>query len=108
MIDDNLVAQVNILVDLVNYQSGAIVSRTIIEREKGSITVFAFYENQGLSEHTTPYDAVVQSIEGEAIVTISGNPLQLKQGDIVILPANKPHAVKALTKFKMILTMIKS
>jgi quercetin dioxygenase-like cupin family protein len=94
--------------DLVSYQDGSIVSRTLIDRPSGTVTVFAFDKGQGLSEHTAPFDALVQVIEGQAEITIAGNRLDLGQGQLVIMPANKPHAVKAVEKFKMMLTMIRS
>ncbi|HEV2396415.1 MAG TPA: cupin domain-containing protein [Candidatus Sulfotelmatobacter sp.] len=93
---------------LVNYQDGSVVSRVVLKREKGNVTIFAFDEGQGLSEHTSPFDALVQAIEGEAEVTVCGKPIALKPGDVVLLPAEKPHAVKAVTRFKMVLTMIRS
>lgn len=96
------------LLDLVNYQEGSIVSRVVLKREKGSVTIFAFDEGQGLSEHTSPFDALVQAVEGQAEVTVTGKPIALKAGEVVLLPAEKPHAVKALTRFKMVLTMIRS
>ena len=96
------------LPELVAYQEGAVVSRVILKRENGNITLFAFDEGQGLSEHTAPFEALVQAIEGEAEVTISGAPIALKGGEVVLLPANQPHAVKANTRFKMMLTMIRS
>jgi quercetin dioxygenase-like cupin family protein len=101
-------AQALPLLDLVNYQEGSIVSRVILKREKGNVTVFAFDEGQGLSEHTAPFDALVQAIEGEAEVTVAGKPLIVKASEVVLLPAEQPHAVKATTRFKMILTMIRS
>jgi quercetin dioxygenase-like cupin family protein len=103
-----LAAQKANLASLINYQDGAVVSRAIIDKKAGTITLFAFDQNQGLSEHTTPYDALVQILEGEAEITISGNPIKLKQGEATIMPANKPHALTAKTKFKMLLTMIKT
>src|SRR5208283_2792344 len=103
-----LVAKASNLEGLIDYQEGSVVSRTIIEKKTGTITLFAFDENQGLSEHTAPYDAMIQVLDGEVEVTISGKPLKLKQGEMVILPANEPHALTAKTKFKMLLTMIKS
>jgi quercetin dioxygenase-like cupin family protein len=103
-----LAAQKANLASLINYQDGAVVSRTIIDKPTGTVTLFAFDQNQGLSEHTTPYDALVQILEGEAEITISGNPIKLKQGEATIMPANKPHALTAKTKFKMLLTMIKT
>ena len=93
---------------LVNYQDGAVVSRAILKREKGNVTIFAFDEGQGLSEHTSPFDALVQAVEGEAEVTVAGRPIAMKTGDVVLLPADKPHAVRAITRFKMVLTMIRS
>jgi len=100
--------QVTRLVDLANYQEGSIVSRTIIDKKTGTVTFFAFDEGQGLSEHTAPFDALVYLLDGEAEVTISGKPLRLKGGDMVVMPANHPHALKAITRFKMVLTMIRS
>ena len=93
---------------LVNYQEGSVVSRVILKRDKGNVTVFAFDEGQGLSEHTSPFDALVQVIEGDAEVTVAGKPIAVKPGHVVLLPAEKPHAVKAITRFKMTLTMIRS
>ncbi len=94
--------------ELVSYQSGSIVSRTLVDRPSGTVTLFAFDKGQGLSEHTAPFDALVQVIEGEAEITIAGNRVALHQGEIVIMPANQPHAVRAVQSFKMILTMIRS
>ncbi len=95
------------LQDLVAYQEGAIVSRTLLDRKAGTITLFAFDQGQGLSEHTTPYDAWLYVIDGEAEITISGTPYRLHAGESIILPANQPHAVKAVTPFKMLLVMIR-
>jgi quercetin dioxygenase-like cupin family protein len=103
-----LAAQKANLSSLINYQDGAVVSRAIIDKPAGTITLFAFDQNQGLSEHTAPYDALVQILEGEAEITISGKPIKLKQGEATIMPANKPHALTAKTKLKMLLTMIRS
>ena len=94
--------------DLIDYQEGAVVSRTILEKKVGTVTLFAFDEKQGLSEHTAPFDALVYLLEGEAEVTISGKPFHLKGGEMLIMPANQPHALKATHKFKMVLTMIRS
>jgi len=94
--------------DLVDYQDGAVVSRTIIDKKTGTLTLFSFDEGQGLSEHTAPFDALVYILDGEAEVTISGNCLQLKEGVMVIMPANEPHALRAIKRFKMMLVMIKS
>ena len=100
--------KVSNLEGLIEYQEGSVVSRTIIDKKSGTITLFAFDENQGLSEHTAPYDAVVYVIDGQVEITLSGKLFTLKKGEIIIMPANKPHALKAKTKFKMLLTMIKS
>ena len=105
---DNLLGQAVKLIDLVSYHEGSIVSRTIIDKTTGTLTLFAFGEGQGLSEHTAPFDALVYLLDGEAEVTISGKALHLKEGDMVIMPANEPHALKAIKKFKMMLVMIKS
>ncbi len=94
--------------DLLDYQEGSVVSRTIIDKKTGTVTLFAFDEGQGLSEHTAPFDALVHLIDGEAEITISGKPLRLKKGEMVIMPAGDPHALQAVKKFKMILIMIKS
>jgi len=96
------------LVDLIEYQEGSVVSRTLIDKKAGTVTLFAFDEGQGLSEHTAPYDAMVQILEGEATVTISGKSVIVKQGEMTIMPAAKPHALSAVTRFKMLLTMIRS
>jgi quercetin dioxygenase-like cupin family protein len=104
----SLEAQPANLISLISYQDGAIVSREIIKQKTGTVTIFAFDEGQGLSEHTTPFDAFAHVLEGEVEITISGNPCVLKEGDAIIMPANQPHAVKALTRFKMILTMIRT
>ena len=92
---------------LVDYQSGTVVSRTIIERNTGTVTLFAFDKGQGLSEHTAPFDALVYIIDGESDITISGRSIRMKAGEVVIMPANKPHALKAVGRFKMMLVMIK-
>ena len=92
---------------LVSYQTGSVVSRTIIDRKTGTVTLFAFDEGDGLSEHTSPYDALLYVIEGEALVTVAGEENRMQAGEGVILPAGKPHAVKAMKRFKMLLTMIR-
>ena len=95
--------------NLVEYQEGTVVSREIIKKEMGGVTFFAFDKGQGLSEHSAPFDAMVQIIDGEAEITISGVKNTVKAGKIIIMPANEPHALQAKNKpFKMILTMIKS
>ena len=101
-------AQALRIADLVNYQDGAVVSRTLMKRTTGTITLFAFDEGQGLSEHTTPYDAIAQILEGDAVITISGTPIQIQAGESVLMPANQPHALKATSRFKMLLTMIRA
>jgi len=93
---------------LVDYQDGAVVSREIVRGEKGTVTIFSFDEGQGLSEHTAPFDALVHILEGEAEVIISGEPLHLVPGEMVIMPANKPHALNAVRRFKMVLTLIRA
>ncbi len=95
------------LKDLVDYQEGTVASRMIINRKAGSITLFSFDENEGLSEHTAPYDATVTILEGACEVWIAGQTLQMKAGDTIIFPANAPHALSAVTRFKMTLTMIR-
>ena len=102
-----LAAQAVNLADLIDYQDGSVVSRTIIDKEAGTITLFAFDQGEGLSEHTVPYDALVYILDGEAEVVISGKPVRLKTGEMTIMPANEPHALSAVTKFKMLLVMIR-
>jgi quercetin dioxygenase-like cupin family protein len=94
--------------DLLDYQEGAVVSREIIRKETGTVTIFAFDKGEGLSEHSAPFDAMVQVIDGKAEITISGTKHQLERGDMIIMPANEPHALHAVERYKMILTMIKS
>ncbi len=92
---------------LVSYESGSVVSRTIIDRESGTVTLFAFDKGEGLSEHTASYNAMLYVMEGEAVVTIAGVANELTGGEVIILPAGKPHSVRAATRFKMLLTMIR-
>jgi quercetin dioxygenase-like cupin family protein len=101
-------AEVVRMADLVNYQDGAVVSRTLVKRGTGTITLFAFDEGQGLSEHTAAFDAVAHLLEGEAEITVAGKQLRTTAGDAVLMPANQPHSLKALSRFKMLLTMIRS
>ena len=108
MSNETLAARVLRTTELVAYQEGAVVSRTLINQKAGTVTLFAFDAGQELSEHTAPYDALVQVVDGETEITIAGQPYRLKTGEAIIMPANDPHAVKALTKFKMMLTMIRS
>jgi quercetin dioxygenase-like cupin family protein len=95
------------LKDLVNYNEGTVASRMIISRKAGNITIFSFDENEGLSEHTAPFDAMVTILDGECEVWVLGQTYPMKEGDTIIFPANVPHALSAITKFKMSLTMIK-
>jgi len=101
-------AQVKKLADLAEYQEGSVVSRTIVQKKTGTVTFFAFDKGQGLSEHTAPFDALVHLLDGEAEITISGTPYRLEQGEMMVMPANQPHALRAVKRFKMILTMIRS
>jgi quercetin dioxygenase-like cupin family protein len=95
------------LASLVSYQSGSVVSRTIVNRRAGTITLFAFDEGEGLSEHTAPYDALLHVLEGVAQVAVSGEENDVKEGEAIVLPAGKPHSVKGNKRFKMLLTMIR-
>ena len=104
---EKLIAQQANVNDLLDYQEGSVVSRTIIDKQTGTVTLFAFDEGQGLSEHTAPFDALVHIIDGEAEITISGKALHMKGGEMVIMPANEPHSLRALKRFKMILIMIR-
>jgi quercetin dioxygenase-like cupin family protein len=93
--------------DMVEYQAGSVVSRTLIKKEKGTVTLFAFDKGQGLSEHTAPFDAMVSVLEGKVEVSISGNPSIVSRGEMIIMPANEPHALMAVENFKMMLIMIR-
>jgi len=101
-------AQKQNLASLVSYQSGSVVSRTIINRKAGTMTLFAFDKGEGLSEHTAPYDAFLHVLEGEAQITVSGELNEVNEGEVIVLPAGKPHALRATKRFKMLLTMIKA
>ena len=105
---ESIVAQAAKLSELVNYQDGSIVSKEIIKSEKGTVTLFAFDKGQGLSEHAAPFDALVYNFDGKAEVIIAGKTHLLETGEIIIMPANKPHALKAIERFKMLLVMVKS
>ena len=94
--------------ELVSYQDSSIATRQIVSKPTGKVTIFAFAEGQGLSEHTAPFDALVQVLEGEAEISIAGQPHRLQSGEMILLPAQQPHALKAVRRFKMILTMIRS
>ena len=98
----------NDLDKIIDYQTGSVVSKTIIKRSTGTVTLFAFDKGEGLSEHTTPFDALVYLVDGEAEITIEGKVNIVKKGEMIIMPANKPHALKAKENFKMMLVMIKS
>lgn len=106
--NDELKSVVINVEELLDYQEGAVVSREIIRKETGTVTIFAFDKGEGLSEHTAPFDAMVQIIDGKAEITISGEKNTLQRGDMIIMPANEPHALLALERYKMILTMIRS
>lgn len=108
MSTENLRAQKARLSELIEYQAGSVVSRTLIDKEAGNVTLFAFDEGQGLSEHTAPYDALVYLLDGEADISISGKAQRLSSGEAIIMPANEPHALKAAKRFKMALVMIHS
>jgi quercetin dioxygenase-like cupin family protein len=101
-------AEVVRLDELVNYQDGAVVSRTLVKRQTGTVTIFAFDKGQGLSEHTAAFDALVHMLDGKAEISIAGKPFVVESGQAILLPANQPHAVSAITRFKMLLTMIRS
>jgi quercetin dioxygenase-like cupin family protein len=106
--EGTLTGRVLKLADLVEYQEGSVVSRTIIDQKMGTLTIFAFAIGQGLSEHTAPFDALVHLLDGEAEITISGKSYRLKEGETIIMPAHKLHALKAIKNFKMLLVMIRS
>ena len=101
-------ADVQTLTELIAYQDSAVVSKTLLDKGIGTITLFAFDEGQGLSEHTAPFDAYVQVVDGEGEITISGAKFALQAGQMIIMPANQPHSVKAVKKFKMLLVMIRA
>lgn len=94
--------------EMVAYQKGAVVSKTLVEKETGTVTLFAFAEGQALSEHTAPFDALVQVTDGQAEIRIAGVPYRVGAGEMIVMPANQSHALKALTPFKMMLTMIRA
>lgn len=105
---DSLLARVLSMAGLVDYQKDAVVSRQIVNKPAGTVTIFSFDKGEGLSEHTAPFDALVQMLDGESQVTISGKPYRLAAGDMIIMPAGQPHSLKALERFKMALVMIRS
>ncbi|OQA05313.1 MAG: AraC-like ligand binding domain protein [bacterium ADurb.Bin374] len=96
------------LVGFVDYAGGSVVSKTLVDKKIGTVTLFSFDQGQGLSEHTAPFDAIVQIIDGEAVIFIDGNPHVVKAGEMILMPANHPHSLRAEKRFKMLLTMIRS
>jgi len=96
------------VVEFVSYQDGSIVSREIVNKSTGTVTAFAFDEGQGLSEHTAPFDALVQVLDGEAEITVAGISYRVRDGEVLLMPAKQPHSLKAVKRFKMMLTMIRS
>ena len=108
MNNESIIAKTVNAAGLIAYQEGSVVSRTVIDKPQGTVTIFAFDKGQALSEHTAPYDAVVHVLDGEVEVTISGKPSVVKPGEMIVMPANDPHALKALTPFKMMIIMVKA
>lgn len=104
----NMVGRTLSMADFVTYQSGAVVSREVLRKKTGVVTAFAFDEGEGLSEHTAPFDALVCVLEGTAEIIIAGTAHRISAGQMIVMPANKPHALKAITRFKMLLVMIRS
>jgi len=104
---DKLIGQALKLIDLVDYQDESVVSKQIIKKDTGNVTLFAFDKGQGLSEHTVPFDALVYIFDGEAEIIVDGKTNRVESGNMIIMPANKPHSLKAIKRFKMLLVMIK-
>jgi len=104
----NTAPEVNKAAEMIDYQQNSVVSQTLIKKQTGTVTLFAFDKDQGLSEHTAPFDALVHILDGKADIMISGKSYILEKGEMIIMPAGEPHALKAVEKFKMMLTMIKS
>jgi quercetin dioxygenase-like cupin family protein len=104
----DLAGQARRMADLIDYQEGSVVSRQVMKNEGGNVTLFAFDRGEGLTEHTSPFDALVYVVDGEAEVTVSGVASTLREGDMILTPANEPHALKAPSRFKMLLIMVKS
>ena len=104
---ENIIGYVIDLTRSVDYQAGSVVSRALISKKAGTVTVFAFGEGQGLSEHTAAFDALVYILDGEAKINIAGRNFRLKTGQMIIMPAHKPHSLKAVKRFKMLLVMVK-
>lgn len=105
---DELKGRVRVLADLIEYQRGAVVSKTLIKQQAGSVTVFAFDEGQELSEHTVPHDALVHVLDGEVEITIAGEVSRVCSGEAIVMPGGRPHAVRAVRSFKMMLAMIRA
>jgi len=108
MTNDEQLHEVASMAGLIEVQPGTVASRTIMKGKTGTVTVFAFDEGEGLSEHTAPFDALVHVIDGEAEITIDGRAHTVKQGEMIVMPADRPHALKAVRRFKMVLTMIRA
>ena len=104
----NIIEEAGNLISLVDYQDGSVVSKEVIKKEKGTVTLFAFDKGQGLSEHTAPFDALVYIMDGLVEISIAGKAHLLETGQVIIMPANKPHSLKAIERFKMLLVMIKA
>ena len=105
--DTKIEPEILTLLELAQYQTGTVVSRTLVKKPTGTVTVFAFDAGEGLSEHTAPFDALVMLIDGEADITIAGTSYRVRAGQMLRLPANRPHALKAVQRFKMLLIMIR-
>jgi quercetin dioxygenase-like cupin family protein len=103
-----MTARVENLAASIDFQDGAVVSRTVVKKPAGTVTLFAFDKGEGLSEHTTPHDALVQVLEGTAEITVGGEASTVRSGESILMPADVPHALRAVDRFKMLLTMIKS
>ena len=106
--EQSTVIEATALLELVQYQDKTVVSRTLIKKPTGTVTLFAFDEGEGLSEHTAPFDALVYVADGQAEISIDGVPHEVEAGEVLMLPSGRPHALKALSRFKMMLTMIRS
>ena len=105
---ENVIGMALCVKKLADYRKGAVVSRTLVDKKAGTVTFFAFDKGEGLSEHTAPFDAMVQILDGEAEISISGRPVRVKAGEVIIMPAKKPHALRGINKFKMMLVMIRA
>jgi quercetin dioxygenase-like cupin family protein len=106
--NDEFISEALNLNKMIDYQQDSVVSRTLIKKKTGNVTLFAFDQGQALSEHTAPFDAIAFILDGESEITVSGKTHHLKSGEMIIMPANEPHALKAVKKYKMLLVMIKS